>query len=89
MSKWASLASAHWARYTPRIYSELENVDLVGVYDVDERRAQKLAKKYKTNAYTSLDELSEAVEAASVAVPTHLHREVAGGLLEKGTSLAR
>ena len=56
-----------------RVYSELDNVELAGVYDIDIKRARSIAKKYKTRAYDNISELAQAIEAASVAVPTDKH----------------
>lgn len=66
-----------------RIYSEMDAAHLVGIYDADAARAAELAAKYKTKAFASVQDLASAVEAASVAVPTHLHREVGFALMER------
>jgi predicted dehydrogenase len=70
-----------------RIYSELPDVELVGIFDVDIERAKALAEQHGTKAYDSIDALSNSIEAASIVVPTHLHREVAGKMLEQGKHL--
>lgn len=67
-----------------RIYSELENVELVGVYDVDRNRSDQIASKYRTKAFPSLQELAAAVEAVSVVVPTDRHFEVFRELAHRG-----
>lgn len=70
-----------------RIYAGLESAHLVGLYDADQRRASELAAAYKTTAFSSLEELAASVEAASVAVPTHLHHEVGGVLIQHGVHM--
>ncbi len=65
-----------------RIYGELAEAELAGVYDVDQARAGEIAEKNGTRAFTSLDELIKHVEAVSVVVPTDRHRKVAGALIE-------
>ncbi|NKB23023.1 MAG: gfo/Idh/MocA family oxidoreductase [Kiritimatiellae bacterium] len=70
-----------------RIYSELSNVELVGVYDVDPSRAKEIANTFKTHPFDSIEAFAEQVEAASVVVPTYLHRDVAGTLIEQGLHL--
>jgi len=77
-----SLGQAH-----ARIYSELERANLVGVYDVDTARAREIAGQYGTQAFDTMDALAEQVDAASVVVPTDLHREVGGYLLDRGLHL--
>lgn len=70
-----------------RIYHELENCELVGIMEMDDKRAEKFCKKFKCRRFTSLDEVAEACEAVSIAVPTDKHCEVAVPLLEKGCHL--
>lgn len=70
-----------------RIYSELEETALVGVFDADPARAAEVASMHGTTAYDSMERLAAEVDAASVVVPTHLHREVAGALIEAGLHL--
>lgn len=67
-----------------RIYGELDTAELVGVFDVDTARAKEIAEKNGTRAFASMEELMAACEAASVVVPTDLHRKVAGALIEQG-----
>lgn len=55
-----------------------------GLYDSDLERAKDMAKTHGTQAVGSVEELADLVDAASVAVPTVYHREVASVLLAKG-----
>ena len=77
----------HLGQYHARIYSELPEAELVGVYDVDPGRAEAIARKYRTRSFATLESLADATEALSVVVPTDKHRGVAGLLLEKGRHL--
>jgi len=67
-----------------RIYSEMDDVDLVGVYDADAKRAREIAERYHTAAYKTVDELAGVCEALNIVVPTDKHRAVAGRLIEQG-----
>lgn len=67
-----------------RIYGELENCELVGVFDVDECRSREVAEANNCDCYPSLSELADACHAVSVSVPTDKHGEVAIALLEAG-----
>lgn len=64
-----------------RIYSELENAELVAIYDQDAELAARLAEEFGSTAVASLAELIGKVDAASVSTPTVTHLEVAGALL--------
>ena len=61
---------------------QMENVDLVGVFDTYADRSQQLANEFGTKAIGSLGEL--AVNAAVVATPTVTHEAVASQLLRAG-----
>ncbi|TLZ50454.1 MAG: Gfo/Idh/MocA family oxidoreductase [Methanobacteriota archaeon] len=66
-----------------RVYSEIGQ--LVGVVDADAAVGQRVATRTKSKYCATVDELVEAgVEAASVAVPTNLHRKVAEELIDAG-----
>jgi len=67
-----------------RIYSELESADLVGVHDTDAERSKEIAERYGTRAFSRMEELAEAVDAASVVVPTDRHAAVFATLAEYG-----
>ena len=59
-----------------------------GVADRDFARAQAVAAEFQTQAFRSLDEMiAVGVQAASVAVPTVAHREVAGKLMQSGVDV--
>lgn len=67
-----------------RIYSEMPDVELVGVFDADRKRAQEIADRYHTKAFRTAEELADATEALSIVVPTDKHRLVAGMAIAKG-----
>ncbi len=77
----------HLGSLHARIYSEMSQVELAGVYDSDPARAAEVASRLKVRAFGSLDELAGAVDAASLAVPTDLHYSIGRALLERGLHL--
>ncbi|MFD1640926.1 Gfo/Idh/MocA family protein [Halohasta litorea] len=66
-----------------RIYNELPEANLVGVYDVDTEQAVEIAEKNGTEAL-EIDELLASVEVVSIAVPTAYHYEMATKAIEHG-----
>jgi len=56
-----------------RIFSDMGNINLVGVVDVDMKRAEEVASRYNCRAYNNYVELIDSVDAVSIAVPTTLH----------------
>jgi predicted dehydrogenase len=67
-----------------RVFSTLKGVDLVGVVDTDRERAQDVAQRFGCRAFTHPTQIMSLVDAATVAVPSSLHAEVAVPLLEQG-----
>ena len=70
-----------------RVYHELPQAELVGVYDIDSGRAEAIAKGHGCRAFGSIEELFGQVQAASIAVPTVDHAAVAGRLLDAGVDV--
>src|SRR5437762_8291184 len=60
-----------------RVYSQMPQVRLIGVYDLNPETAADVAGEYGTEPYSSLEELAEHVSAVSIAVPTQFHVSVA------------
>jgi predicted dehydrogenase len=77
----------HLGRHHARLYAGLPGVRLVGVADRDPERARSVAAEHGCEAYSSTTDLLGKIEAASVAVPTEAHREVAEPLLEAGVDV--
>jgi len=68
-----------------RIYSELPQVELVGVVDADSGTLAAVAKQYNIPGFSSVEELfSQPIDAVSVCVPTELHHKVGCQVIERG-----
>ncbi len=74
----------HLGEHHARLYGLLPEGVLVGVYDVDAKRAREVAGRYGCVAFGSLEALGEACDAVSVVVPTPLHMSVAVSLMRAG-----
>jgi predicted dehydrogenase len=68
-------------------YASMEDIDLVGIADIDFERAQEVARKHNTKAYNSHSELLPYVDGLSLAVPTVSHFAVGHDILTNGTHL--
>ena len=67
-----------------RLYSQLPDVELVGVADIDYERARDIAAQCRTVGCQDYDHLYGKVEAVSIVVPTDLHYPVARDFLKRG-----
>ncbi|QDX94520.1 gfo/Idh/MocA family oxidoreductase [Brevibacillus laterosporus] len=71
-----------------RVYSSLiDQCQLVGVYDADQKRAQEIAREYDILSFATLDELLERVDAVSIAVPIPAHYEVGMACIRHGVHM--
>jgi len=65
-----------------RVYSEV--ADLVGVVDKDISAAKKVAKRFNTSAFSTVDELiKEGVECVTIATPSVTHFDIAREVIRK------
>lgn len=67
-----------------KMYSSLDSVKLAGVCDCNIERALEVGKRFKVASYSDYEELFDKVDAASIAVPTSLHYNVAKDFLRHG-----
>ena len=83
-----------FGRNHARVYHALQqagDVRLVGVVDPDTPRADEVASEFGCRAFGSIEQMlttHSEVQAASVAVPTVLHLEVARALMDGGRRCA-
>jgi predicted dehydrogenase len=74
-------------RHHARIYSELENVELCAVADVDGAKAEKIAKKYGCKPFSSYRDILGICDALSIVTPTTTHHGIAIECLRAGKDI--
>ena len=77
----------HIGREHARIYSQLPDVQFVGLYDLDEPVAQKVAQRHGVRVFSTAQALADEVDAATISTPTHTHHEIATLFFERGKHL--
>ena len=70
-----------------RIYSQMPDIEFVGICDTNADRARDIAAQYGTKVFPELLDLARAIDAASVVVPTDLHHSISLALMEHGVHL--
>ncbi len=78
------VGTGQMGQYHVGIYSELYDVELVGIAESDRLRGLSVAGKYNTALYDDYRDLMGRVDVVSIAVPTSLHYAVAKEFLEAG-----
>ena len=68
-----------------RVFSELENSNLVAICDSNEQVGKEIADKFKAKFYSDLKEMleKENIDAISICVPTKLHKETTLSIINK------
>ncbi len=74
----------HLGQHHARLYAGLPSVALVGVCDIDGKRAHSVAERYGTAAHEEASALLRDVDAVSIAVPTSAHHAVVKACLKAG-----
>lgn len=77
----------HIGREHARIYSQLEDVQFVGVFDIDPAVARSISQQYDIRCFSALADLVGSVDAVTIATPTSTHFEVAKPFLSAGRSV--
>lgn len=82
----AVVGVGNMGQHHARVYSELPNVHLVAVCDLDEKAGKEIAQRTKTLYFRNYQEIISAfpdLAVVSVAVPTKSHRAVASYFLKQ------
>ena len=77
------LGAGHLGKIHIRILKEIIEFDLVGFYDSDEKNAASISKEFDIKAFSSIDELIDAVDAVDIVTPTLTHYDCAVRALKK------
>lgn len=80
--KVAVIGVGHLGKAHVRVYSELPNVELVGVVDINEERGESIAEKYSTSYFSDAGDVIDRVDAVSIVTSTSTHFEIARKFLE-------
>ena len=69
-----------------RVYSQMPQVRLVGLFDADRDVANAAMEKHGGEVFDSVEALAERVRAVTIATPTHFHASIAEPLLKRGVA---
>lgn len=82
--KVAVVGVGDFGRQHARVYRELDDAELVGVFDTNAERARAVAQEFGVEALASLEAVAARACAASVAIPTAEHSRIGCDLLRRG-----
>ena len=76
------VGTGYLGKFHAEKYARMDDVDLVGIADINKSQAEKIAKKYSVKAYASHKDILDKVDAASIVVPTPAHFKVSHDFLK-------
>lgn len=77
----------HLGDHHARIFSQIPDVELIGINDVDTEKGERVAQKYHTRYFEKLEDLLKETGAVSLVVPTTVHYPLALMILDRGKDL--
>ena len=78
------IGTGHLGKLHVKMFKQINECEVVGIYDNNRQNAAEVAKEFLIKDYENLDQLLNEIEAASIAVSTTAHHEVAKKCFEKG-----
>ncbi|MCL2760843.1 MAG: Gfo/Idh/MocA family oxidoreductase [Desulfuromonadales bacterium] len=78
----AVIGVGYLGRFHAQKYAQLQDVDLIGISDVDVTRASEFAESVNTEVFPDYRALLDKVDIVSVVVPTQLHYEITSFFLD-------
>ena len=67
----------HLGQHHVKHYKTLDNVELIGVFDIDREKSSEISKKFDVKVYDDLNSILEEVDALSIVTNTEYHYKIA------------
>ena len=73
----------HLGQHHVKHYKSIEDANLIGIFDIDNDRAEKIGNKYDVPIFQKIEYLLDQVDAVSIVTPTPNHIEAARQCINK------
>lgn len=77
------IGTGHLGKLHTKMFKQIANCELVGIYDSNPAQAKTVAEEFATESFSDLNELLSKVQAVSIAATTSAHYELAKICFEK------
>jgi predicted dehydrogenase len=84
MTKFGLAGLGYLGKIHLKLLKEISTIELIGIYDIDQKLTKELADQYGVKAFNQLNELIEACDAVDVVTPSQTHFAVASECIKKG-----
>lgn len=83
----AVIGVGYLGQHHARIYSEIEGAELTAIVDIDKKKADTFAAKYKCEAFYNYKNILHKVDVLSIVTPTTTHYSIALDCIEAGKDI--
>ena len=87
MLKIGVFGAGHLGRIHVQQWQHVDGAEVIGVYDLDAEKAQKVAKEFGVSVAKDMDDLIEKCDAADIVSTTTAHYRLATEVIRKGKHL--
>jgi len=77
------IGTGHLGKLHVKMFKQIQECEVIGIYDGNSQTVKDVAQEFNVQAFDNLDDLLKNIQAASIAVSTTAHHEVAKKCLEK------
>lgn len=77
------IGTGHLGKIHTKLFKEVANCDLIGIYDRDLERAKQVAGEFKVKSFEDLNKLLNEVDAVDIVATTSAHYELVKLAFEK------
>lgn len=70
------IGTGHLGKIHTKLFKEVENCELVGIYDQDFERAKQVGEEFKVKAFDDLGKLLDEVDAVDIVATTSAHYDL-------------
>jgi len=78
------IGSGHLGSIHTRLWKSTPNSELIGIFDTDNERANKVATENRIDVFKTIDEAIQTSDAVTISAPTTFHYEIAEKCIESG-----
>jgi predicted dehydrogenase len=76
------IGTGHLGKLHASLYKDVPDAELIGIYDIDNKKCRNIAGELNIRAFDNLVQLFGAVEAVNIVTPTTTHYDIASQALE-------
>ena len=70
------IGTGHLGKIHTKLFTEIENCELIGIYDKDFETAKKVGTEFNIKPYAGIEEMLDDIDAVDVAATTSAHYEL-------------